>query len=84
MKILHITPARLPTEKAHGIQIMEMCQAFANLNVELELIVPRRFNKIKEDPFSYYDISPNFKITYLPCIDLMPLDFILGNKLLIL
>ena len=79
MKILHITPARLPTEKAHGIQIMEMCQAFANLNVELELIVPRRFNKIKEDPFSYYDISPNFKITYLPCIDLMPLDFILGK-----
>ena len=79
MKILYINHVRLPTEKAHGIQIMEMCQAFANLGVELELIVPRRFNNIKEDPFSYYDISPNFKITYLPCIDLIPLDYVFGR-----
>ena len=79
MKILYINHVRLPTEKAHGIQIMEMCQALANLGVELELIVPQRLNNIKEDPFSYYDISPNFKITYLPCIDLIPLDYMFGR-----
>ena len=79
MKILYINYVRLPTEKAHGIQIMEMCQAFAKFGIELELIIPRRFNKIKENPFSYYDISPNFKVIYLPCIDLIPLDFILGK-----
>lgn len=70
---------RLPTEKAHGIQIMEMCQAFSNLDIKLELVVPQRFNKIKKNPFSYYNTSSNFKITHLPCLDLIPLDFILGR-----
>ena len=79
MKILYINHVRLPTEKAHGIQIMEMCQAFSNLDIKLELVVPQRFNKIKKNPFSYYNTSSNFKITHLPCLDLIPLDFILGR-----
>ena len=79
MKIIYINHVRLPTEKAHGIQIMEMCQAFSNLDIKLELVVPQRFNKIKKNPFSYYNTSSNFKITHLPCLDLIPLDFILGR-----
>jgi GxxExxY protein len=80
--------------------------------IEVELIIPRRFNKIKTDPFEYYGIesfnhprksvvpnpresesfnhprksvvpnlreSESFKITRLPCLDLIPLDFLLGN-----
>jgi len=47
--------------------------------VSVELIVPWRFNWIKKDPFKYYGIEKNFKIKKLPCIDLIPLDFILGN-----
>ena len=30
MKIIYIANARIPTEKAHGIQIMKMCEAFAS------------------------------------------------------
>ena len=30
MKIVYIANARIPTEKAHGIQIMKMCEAFAS------------------------------------------------------
>jgi hypothetical protein len=30
-KLVYIADIRLPTEKAHGIQIMEMCSAFADL-----------------------------------------------------
>ncbi|MBU0580166.1 MAG: GxxExxY protein [Candidatus Margulisbacteria bacterium] len=138
----------MPTEKAHGIQIMKMCEAFAehglplmnaadnhgfwekdscellyknftyrirecafkiyntlgfghkelvyqktierefqkkglkfepqkhlaihyNGKVEVELVVPWRFNKIKEDPFRYYNIKNTFKITKVPSIDLL-------------
>ncbi len=73
MRLIYIANARLPTEKAHGIQIMKMCQAFSLAGVEVELIVPWRFNKIKKDPFDYYGIKKNFKIKTLPSIDLIPL-----------
>ncbi len=85
----------MPTEKAHGIQIMKMCEAFAssnlfsrasgfktssqNLKIEVELIVPKRLNKIKDDPFEYYETDNVFKITKLPCIDLIPLSGFLGK-----
>ena len=72
-KILYISNARIPTEKAHGIHIMKMCEAFASA-AEFELVIPPRFNKIKEDPFKYYGIKRNFKIKKIPCIDLIPWD----------
>ena len=69
MKILYIANIRLPTEKAHGIQIMKMCEAFAGLGHEIELVVPWRFNWIKTEPFEYYGVKKNFKITKLPSLD---------------
>lgn len=69
MKLIYIANIRLPTEKAHGIQIMEMCKAFAQNGREVELIIPGRINKIKDDPFNYYGIERNFKITKLLCLD---------------
>src|SRR3989304_997270 len=99
MKIYYIANSRIPTEKAHGIQIAQMLKAFANFQFpppaggsnfqtnsirqladkisnskpEIELIIPRRFNKIKEDIFDYYGIEKVFKVTKLPCLDLIPL-----------
>jgi len=78
MKIIYIANARIPTEKAHGIQIMKMCEAFASGN-ELELVLPMRSNKVKAEPFSYYGMAQSFKITKLPCIDLIPFCRYLGN-----
>jgi len=78
MKLIYLTNARIPTEKAHGIQIMKMAEAFAKIGVELELVIPRRFNWIKKDPFEYYGVERNFKITKLPCLDLIPLDKYIG------
>src|SRR3989344_1973507 len=73
-KIFYIANIRLPTEKAHGIQIMEMCNAFAEQGYEVELIVPNRKTvvngEIKEDnAFDYYDVPPNFQITRLWSLD---------------
>lgn len=73
-KLTYIANARMPTEKAHGIQIMKMCEAFADQGANVELIIPRRFNYIEEDPFSYYGVEKNFTITQLPTIDLMPVS----------
>ncbi len=98
MRLTYIANARIPTEKAHGIQIMQMCEAFASLGndprksnydsrksidnnpkLSVELIIPYRFNKIKKDPFEYYEIKKIFKIIKLVCIDLIPLSSLLGN-----
>ena len=74
MKIAYIQNVRIPTERAHGIQIMKMCEALARLGHDVELIVPRRSNLLKENPFNYYGIRKTFKIRKLPCLDLIPLN----------
>ncbi|TSC96014.1 MAG: group 1 glycosyl transferase [Parcubacteria group bacterium Athens1014_10] len=118
MKIIYLADIRIPTEKAHGIQIMKMCEALRDANIprtfskneylsekisgsgslsasfrqkayffiekmrgkrihtndtnkiEIELIVPKRFNFIKEDPFEYYSVKKIFKIKKIFCFDL--------------
>ena len=71
MKLIYITNVRLPTEKAHGIQIMKMCEAFSNQGLKLKLILPWRFNKIKEDVFDFYRVKRNFKIKKIFSLDLI-------------
>lgn len=75
MKIIYIANVRLPTEKAHGLQIMKMCQAFSLANIDIELLIPWRFNPIKEGPFDYYGVDKIFKIKKLFSIDLVGLPF---------
>lgn len=81
MKLLYIAHIRLPTEKAHGIQIMEMCSAFVAQGLQVELVVPKRHNTITEDPFTYHDIKPTFGIRVLPSFDFIRfgrLGFLIG------
>ena len=73
-KIIYIANIRIPTERAHGIQIINMCEAFAHEVIEVELLVPWRFNDIYEDTFLYYDIEKNFKITKIFSLDLVQLS----------
>ena len=73
-KLIYIANARIPTEKAHGIQIMKMCEAFRNTGLEIGLVLPWRFNEIKEDAFDFYGVKKNFKITKIPSLDLIPLN----------
>lgn len=71
MKLIYIANIRLPTEKAHGIQIMEMCSAFAHQGLEVELVVPFRHNHIKDETFSYYHMKQTFKIIQVCSFDLV-------------
>ena len=74
-RLLYIANARLPTEKAHGVQIMKMCEAFAQNGAEVELVVPFRVQTAQmrqvRDLWAYYGICQHFKLTCLPSIDLL-------------
>ncbi|MDO8499686.1 MAG: glycosyltransferase [bacterium] len=70
-KLIYIANVRLPTEKAHGVQIMKTCEALANQGVQVELVVPDRRNFLRADPFDFYKVNNNFTITRLKCWDLI-------------
>lgn len=70
MKILYLADVRMPTEKAHGVQIMKTCEALARAGNVVELVVPRRANDMKEvEPFAYYGVEKNFTLTKLATFD---------------
>ncbi|MFA4818122.1 MAG: glycosyltransferase family 4 protein [Parcubacteria group bacterium] len=71
MKIFYLINSRIPTEKAEGIEAMKLCEALAK-TAEVVMVAPVRFNKIKEDPFSFYNIEKKFRLVRLPAIDLIP------------
>ncbi len=79
MRLIYITNSRIPTTKAHGFQIMKMCEAFTREGADVELWIPRRINPIKDSPFQYYGIKESFGIKKIPVIDLIPLYRVLGS-----
>lgn len=76
-KMLYISMARFPTEKAHGLQIAQNCEAFAQAGYDVELWVSKRQNTPEmqaiSDPFEHYGVKPNFKLGHIGGIDLFPL-----------
>lgn len=70
MKIIYIVNARIPTEKAHGLQIMKSCEAFSKVGIKTMLLVPTRINTLKDDPFRYYGVAKTFDIKKVFSIDL--------------
>lgn len=65
---------RIPTEKAHGIQVMKMCEAFALKGHSVELVVPNRKNSIIKDPFEYYSVKKVFSIKKIHSLDIKVKD----------
>lgn len=69
MNLIYITNSRIPTEKAYGLQTVSMCNAFAQAEVRVTLVIPGRKNQIKEDLFEYYGLKKNFAVKYITIID---------------
>lgn len=65
MKLLYIANQRIPTEKAYGRQVAKMCEVFASLGLEVELVAPKRGVLAGQDLFDYYSIGRNFKFTLI-------------------
>lgn len=68
MKIYYIANARMPTEKAHGIQIAKMCEAFIEAGADITLVVPRRATESKSLK-EYYGLRVSVPVVRLPAID---------------
>lgn len=66
MHILYITNSRLPTEKAHGLQIMKTIEAFINEGAQVTLLLPRRRNPIKNSIQEFYNLKQLPKIVTVP------------------
>jgi glycosyltransferase involved in cell wall biosynthesis len=73
--MLYIANARIPTEKAHGWQIMKMCAEFAR-RLEVELVVPWRFQtkfmRGIKDAHDYYAVEKSFPIKRIFSLNLTP------------
>jgi glycosyltransferase involved in cell wall biosynthesis len=77
-KLVYVANNRLPTEKAHGLQIVQMCEALADAGYDLTLVTPRRFNTpemkaLDVSLWEYYGVKQNFAFRRLPCLDLFPI-----------
>lgn len=64
MKYYYVANARIPNEKAHGIQIAKMCEALLEEGRDLELVVPSR---VPGNPSlaEYYGLRIDVPVTYL-------------------
>ena len=78
--LAYIANIRLPTEKAHGYQICQMCHALAAQNTAVSLYHPRRnqtpalAGRQGSDALAYYGIPANFAIHTLPNLDIARLE----------
>lgn len=68
MKLYYVANARMPTEKAHGIQIAKMCEAFIEAGVDVTLVVPRRRTDMRSVR-EYYGLRVAVPTVYLPAIN---------------
>jgi glycosyltransferase involved in cell wall biosynthesis len=72
--LFYLANNRLPTEKAHGLQIVQMCEAFADAGYKVTLITPRRRNTPEMNAvgslWTYYGVKRNFDFRRLSCLDL--------------
>jgi glycosyltransferase involved in cell wall biosynthesis len=77
-RVIYLADTRLPTEKAHGWQIVKMCEAFAAAGADVELRHPRR---TQEDPalaeatvFAYYGVPETFRVRAIRGPDVVALE----------
>jgi len=68
MRLLYLANKRIPTEKAYGLQIVAMCEAFSKLGNVVELVAPTRRSNQGDDVLSYYGAS-GFAFTRIWSLD---------------
>lgn len=70
--------ARMPTEKAHGLQMAKTLEALILRGAYVSLTVPRRRNPIRVSVGEYYSLAPEFPVHYLWSPDLLRLPTSFG------
>ncbi|MBI2639334.1 MAG: glycosyltransferase family 4 protein [Candidatus Sungbacteria bacterium] len=66
---------RFPGEKAAAVFAAKNAEAFADAGVSVTFLAPRRLGRSRNTPAEFYGVKNNFKVVYLPTIDLLFLPF---------
>jgi glycosyltransferase involved in cell wall biosynthesis len=68
MKIFYLSHARIPSRTANSLNVMKMCEAFAQNGHDATLFAPRRSSSEPgvEDPFAFYGVEPRFDLKRFP------------------
>jgi glycosyltransferase involved in cell wall biosynthesis len=70
MKIAYISNSRFPSERAHAVQMVHMCNAFAQNGHDVTFVVTNRKTHITESPEAFYGTQFGFKVEYLSIADI--------------
>ncbi|MGH7770920.1 MAG: glycosyltransferase family 4 protein [Candidatus Binatia bacterium] len=83
-RLVYLANARLPTEKAHGYQIVKMCEAFAQNGAKVLLLYPSRYQYDRsltgKSMFDYYGVPPVFEAHKLLNLDIVPLNLFIPDS----
>lgn len=69
MKITYLSNSIIPSKKANSIHVMNMCEAYASLGHEVNLLCPAREDALKlcaKETYEYYGVGTTFNLTHLP------------------
>ncbi len=76
-ELLYLANARIPSEKAHPYQIVQMCEAFAEAGAQVTLLYAYRHSPDPalrtRDIWGHYGVKRIFRAERLPALDLYPL-----------
>src|SRR3989338_6447718 len=74
-KIYYVANARMPNEKAHGIQIAKMTEAMVLSGADLKLIAPARKAQ-KKSMKEFYGLEVDVPLVKIPVIDMDLFSFL--------
>jgi glycosyltransferase involved in cell wall biosynthesis len=73
-RFFYLADIRIPSEKAHVLQIFKNCEAFSRQGMAVELWHPQRRRARPlggiEDVFDYYQVEPCFSLRQIHCPDI--------------
>ena len=78
-RILVLADLRIPSEKAHSLHLVKMCEAFAATGADVELVYSHR----RQDPrlagvsiYDYYKVPETFSVREIRGFDVVPLELV--------
>ena len=75
MRLIYAANARIPGEKAHPYQIVQMCEAFAKAGADVTLLYASRRNPPSlrtTDIWGFYGVERVFAAERIACLDVYP------------
>lgn len=73
MRILYVANVRVPSTRAHSLQISKTIEALLALNLQLKLVIPKRGKSLNCSLKDFYGLKTEVLKEEITCLDLMPL-----------